>query len=983
VSLKEVAMLSLQAIGDAEYYLELAREDYFLDGGEPPGQWFGRGAKALGLTGLVTRAQLKGLIAGFGPDGLPLIQNAGKANHQAGWDLTCSVPKAVSVLWCAASDQTRYDIQAAHFEAVKAMVRSLERNVAFTRRGKRGSVVERVGLIAAAFEHGTSRALDPQLHTHLLILNIAPREDGTTGTILSLPLYQFKMVAGALYRAELAANLRKLGFAAHIDGTSFLIEGVPEDLIKWFSKRRAQIEAFLGTHGASSAKAAALANLLTRDAKSDVARSELFTRWQATAKLYGLTAESIEALRHPDLPTPSRDKIAALVTKAVRQLVEEQSHFNENQLLRRVAEAAPAIGAGIVDVEREVTTALRDSQDIVYLGELDNEKRFTSERVLKREEALLTGIDRLLAGNSHAAPRPLVDSVLARHTQLFAEQQWAIEHLTATPGDIKVVDGMPGTGKTYMLAVCREIWEQQGFKIIGCSISAKATRELADGMGTSCFTTAKLFHELDRDSISIVQHHANQVRRAALGQETYSLDLPRIDNRTVVVMDEAGMADTRTLLRMQQEVERAGGMLVLVGDRRQIPAVGAGGGFEAIGDRIGRVELTEMRRQANTLDTLAVQKLADSQIQDVLQDFQHRGILQVAPTRFEAMERLVADWKEHGLSDPVNTTIIASTNFEVDCLNRLCQEERLKQDWHNPLLKVQVRDEHFFNGDRVQFLENNRLLGVDNGDSGTVTHIDPIKNTLTIKLDRSEELVIVDLANYDKLQLSYAKSTHKLQGSTVDHAYVLMGGNMQSKEISFVQVSRHVESLRIYTDEIEAGENLENLAAQLGSSRAKQLAYAVREQVRDLSTLENGSLPAVPPPSVRAVAKHFALGSDLSHEFTPSSSQIDQQRAQTPELQAGIPSLIDELPTSQLLEELSLDPERQAVEHRQSFERSRERWDGRESCPHSLEKLSEAIEPTLSDIKMRMPLDENLERRHDSEMQFNGHDIPTHELDIS
>ena len=976
-------MLSLQAIGDAEYYLELAREDYFLDGGEPPGQWCGRGAKALGLTGLVTPAQLKGLIAGFGPDGLPLIQNAGKANHQAGWDLTCSDPKVVSVLWCAACDQTRYDIQGAHFEAVKAMVRSLERNVAFTRRGKRGSATERVGLVAAAFEHGTSRALDPQLHTHLLVLNIAPREDGTTGTILSLPLYQFKMVAGALFRAELAANLRKLGFAAHVDGTSFLIEGVPDDLIKCFSKRRAQIEEFLRSQGASSAKAAALANLLTRDAKSDVARSELFTRWQATAKLYGLTAESIEALRHPYLPPPSQDEVAALVTKAVRQLVEEQSHFNEFQLLRRVAEAAPAIGAGIVDIEREVTSALRDCQEIVYLGELEHDKRFTTERVLKREEALLTGIDRLLAGSSHVAPRQLVDSVLARHTQLFAEQQWAIEHLAATPGDIKVVDGMPGTGKTYMLAVCREIWEQQGLNVIGCSISAKATRELADGMGIPCVTTAKLLHELDRDTVSIVQHHANQIRRAALGQETYSLDIPRIDNRTVVVMDEAGMADTRTLLRMQQEVERAGGMLVLVGDRRQIPAVGAGGGFEAIGDRIGRVELTEMRRQANPLDTLAVQKLADSQVQDVLQDFQHRGILQVAPTRFEAMERLVADWKERGLRDPQNTTIIASTNFEAACLNRLCQEERLKQDWHNPLLKVQVRDEHFFNGDRVQFLENNRLLGVDNGDSGTVTHIDPITNTLTIKLDRSEECVTVDLANYDELQLSYAKTTHKLQGSTVDHAYVLMGGSMQSKEISFVQVSRHVVSLRIYTDAIEAGENLEHLAAQIASSRAKQLACAVREQVRELSTLENASLPAVPPPSVHAAEKHFALAHDLSDGLAPPSSQIEPQRVQSPTFHAQIPSLINELPTSQLLDELSPNQERQQAGHRQSPERSRAQWDGRESCPHSIEKLPEAIEPTLSDINLRTPLSEDLERRRDSEMQLSGHDIPTHELDIS
>ncbi len=848
-------MLSVQAIGNAEYYLVLGRDDYLLDGGEPPGQWFGRGSKLLGLSGLVVPDQLRQLIAGFGPDSVPLIQNAGKSNHQAGWDLTCSVPKPVSVIWCAATDETRYDIQNAHFEAVKAMLRSIERNAAFTRRGKRGTDVERVPLVAAAFEHGTSRALDPQLHTHLLIMNVAPRADGSTGTILSLPLYQFKMVAGALYRAELAANLRKLGFAVKQDGTSFVVEGLPDPLIKHFSKRREQIEEFLGAHGKSSAKAAAIANLLTRDAKTDVARSELFDTWQRVARKYGVTPELVEKLRQNSFSPPSRQSIDLLIKKSVRQLVEEQSHFNTNQLLRRVAEGAPTVGASILEIEHHVQAALRSVDDVVYLGELDQDKRYTTEQVLEREEALLTGTDRLHSRGAHVAPREIIDAVLGNNPNLCAEQQWAIEHLTGTSGDIKVVDGMPGTGKTYMLAVCREIWEQQGFNVIGCSISAKATRELSDGMGIPCYTTAKLFYELDRNAVDKLEHHARQLTRAALGQETFAIEAPRLDNRTVVVLDEAGMADTRTLLRIQQEVEQAGALLALVGDRRQIPAVGAGGGFEAIGDRIGRVELTQMRRQENPLDLLAVQKLAESQVHDVLQDFQQRGILQVAPSRLEAMEQLVADWRAHGLTDPRNTTIITSTNAEAAFLNRLCQEERLKQEWHNPLLTVEVKGDQFFNGDRVLFLENNRRLQVDNGDTGTITAIDPLKKQVTISLDRSETPVVVDLAKYDELQLGYAKSTHKEQGSTVDHAYVLMGGSMQSKEITFVQISRHVESLRIYTDQIEAGENLENLAAQLGTSKAKQLAHTFREQVRELSTLETSSLPSVSTPKVDDIEK--------------------------------------------------------------------------------------------------------------------------------
>jgi conjugative relaxase-like TrwC/TraI family protein len=184
-------MLSISALsGDqGDYYLKLARDDYYLKGGEPRGLFLGQGAEALGLTGSVKKREFKSLLQGFSPDGKnPLIQNAGKPNHQAGWDLTFSSDKSVSVLWSQATPDVRKAIQEAQLEAVKEAISYLQDSAAFTRRGKAGREIEKAKLIVAAFEHGTSRAQDPQLHTHCLILNVCVRQDRTTGTILSKPL---------------------------------------------------------------------------------------------------------------------------------------------------------------------------------------------------------------------------------------------------------------------------------------------------------------------------------------------------------------------------------------------------------------------------------------------------------------------------------------------------------------------------------------------------------------------------------------------------------------------------------------------------------------------------------------------------------------------------------------------------------------------------------------------------------------------------
>ena len=248
-------MLSISAMsaGNGRYYLDLPQEDYYLNGGEPRGKWWGKGAALLGLEGVVKDRQLTGLFKGIGPDGRQLTQNAGDKKRQPGWDLTFSAPKSVSTLWSQGDERIRREIEAAHEAAVHAALTYLQREAGFTRRGKGGTQWEVGHLIVATFEHGVSRAIEPQIHTHTLVMNACMREDGTTGTILSKPLYQHKMAAGALYRAELASQLeQRLGVTCERDKSSFSLKGVPKALNDFFSTRRVEILEALAARGFSS-----------------------------------------------------------------------------------------------------------------------------------------------------------------------------------------------------------------------------------------------------------------------------------------------------------------------------------------------------------------------------------------------------------------------------------------------------------------------------------------------------------------------------------------------------------------------------------------------------------------------------------------------------------------------------------------------------------------------------------------------------------
>lgn len=229
--------VSGMAGGVAASYFELAEnersatkgrgDEYYAQGGTSPGTWHGEGARALGLSGTVGAEQFHRVAAGYRPDtGAPGVQNAGSEDRRAGWDLTLSAPKSVSVAMAVANENDREAIVQAHRQAVETAMNYVEREAAFTRRGHAGAMQEKAGLVISRFEHRTSREGDPQLHSHNFVHNQAVRADGSTGTLESRHFYIHQKVAGALYRAELAHQLRERGFEVQREGESFRMSAI-------------------------------------------------------------------------------------------------------------------------------------------------------------------------------------------------------------------------------------------------------------------------------------------------------------------------------------------------------------------------------------------------------------------------------------------------------------------------------------------------------------------------------------------------------------------------------------------------------------------------------------------------------------------------------------------------------------------------------------------------------------------------------------
>lgn len=803
-------MLSIASAGagHGSYYLDLARSDYYLAAGEPPGRWHGSGAEHFGLIGTVSRDAFESLLNGNLQGGLPASQRQDGKTHKAGYDLTFSLPKWVSAVWAVADAETRARIENLADLAIDSALEYLEETAIVTRRGHGGLRHERAKLIAAKFLHGSSRNLDPHLHVHVFTMNVCVREDGTTGTLHGPALFRAKMAAGTLFRAELAERLEKeLGYRIAREGQSFRIEGVPESLVGVWSSRRHEIEEALARRGVSGAKAAAVAALDTRKEKVILPRSELYERWAEEARLHGFTAEHVRGLSDR---APERDEARELeeaIRTSVARITRHQSHFSERDLVRYSSEEAQGRGVGAKKILAGVRDHLESSPEIVRLGSLQGEVRYTTPEVLALEASLLDRVESSRVDATHTVSAETISQVLATRPTITGEQAAALLHVARTPGGIKIVSGMAGTGKTFLLDAVREAFEREGFSVLGAALAGKAARQLELGAGIPGSTIHSLLARVERGTLPL-------------------------GPKTVLILDEAGMIGTRQMEEVVRRVRDSGGLVVCVGDSRQLQPIEHGGPFAAMGRLLGETELVQIQRQREEWAREAVRDIASGRAGAAVRAFAERGLFHVAGDRDQAMEDLIRAWRPFGVAAPDGALIFAATNRDAAILNRLAQGERR--------LAGELGDvSAAFGGvvvharDRVIFTRNSRTLGVMNGDLGTVLGRKDGEEVLVVRLD-SGKVVPVPVADYEHIRLGYALTTHKGQGVTCDRAFVLLGDEMQDLHLSYVQASRARDETHLFVDRLSAGEELSDLVRGMERGHEKTLAHDVADERREL-----------------------------------------------------------------------------------------------------------------------------------------------------
>lgn len=772
-------MLSIVQIrGNGSYYTTVGRDDYYLSGGEPPGVWLGSGAVALGLVGKVNETAYRNLIDGFSPDGAtPLVRNAGRENRRPGWDMTFSVPKSVSEWFASVSGENpEFDKQfrEAILRAIKKTIARLEEVAAFGREGLGGTEHVRVKLIVAGFEHRTSRNYDPQIHWHCVVANAGITDEGETRAIVSKYLFRYKMAAGALFRAELARELRS-GFGLELESKKswFEIAGVPQSLIDAGSTRRKEILAELAKTGSNSAQAAKIAAIETRKAKVAIPADVLSRRWKQLAAEHGLGSEVARRLLNR-MPPIKADISPELVSESVTRILETQSFFSERELVRSIAEKHQSIGADSADIFAKARLALRS---LVRLGAHNREEQFTTQEMLDLEQKILarTFLGRLSTHHTLDKKRVLR---IASSQSLSEEQTTALLRASNRPGNTQIIQGFAGTGKSTLFKAARIAFEEAGFNIIGGALSGKAAEGLELCSGIRSYTVASLLQQW-RNERSLI---------------------PRLNAKSILVLDEASMLGTRQLYELIEHVSEVGAKLILVGDKKQLPAISAGAPFVSLSDRLGVATLTDIKRQVSEWGRNMVREFADGNVKAGVDALDEHGLVFVGKNREETTGRLLSDWsREENLKDVL---ILAGTHEDVSWINQEAQEIRKAGNF---LLgsPVRVGKQDFFVGDRIIFRKNDRKIGVKNGTLGTIRAFK--SGSFVVDLDSNEKCVFVPQC-YDSMSLGYAMTTHKAQGVTVNRSYVLFSDALQSRELTYVQVSRARETTRLFLSQDQAGD---------------------------------------------------------------------------------------------------------------------------------------------------------------------------------
>lgn len=856
-----------------QYYAEgLKREDYYSEGQEVVGKWYGKAAERLGLAGRVTPDAFAALVENRHPATGERLTPRTKSNRLVGYDINFHAPKSLSVLHAMTGDD---DILKAFRSAVAETMGELEARTT-TRIRQRGAQENRTtgNLAWAEFIHFTARPVggipDPHLHVHCFAFNAT--FDHAEDRWKAAKFRQIKEDAPyseAAFHARLTAKLAGIGYGIRRTKAGWEIEGIPQAVIDKFSRRTSQIERFADEHGIKDAKVKDGLGAATREGKRHgMTYIDLLAAWGVRLTENEKVIISKVRFDREERKTPEKVTAAAALDFATEKLFARNSVVEQ----RRLVLEALRYGVGQVTPE-QVWRELSRREMVV--GKIKDSILCTSLDVLAEEVSLINFVR---SGRGMCAAMN-GGTVRFSNEKLSGEQRAAVKHILESKDQVIAVRGAAGVGKTTLMQEAAAQIEASGLKLFAFAPSADASRGTLRESG---FAGA--------DTVAHLLLNKN-LQKQAKGQ--------------VIWIDEAGLLGARQLWEVMQ-LAGDSTRIILTGDSGQHAPVERGDAFRLLQKYSGlRVaEVTEIRRQEQETYKRAVAALSRGDLANAFMDLDRLGAIVEVENEGERYRVLAKDFIEMGRKG-TPPLVVSPTHAESAKVTEAIRDAKreagqLKHErsftryhnlqWENADKK---RSENYREGLVVQFHQNAKgirrsdifhIIGHDeagvarmrskagremavplkdaqrfqvfepreirvgqgeqiritrNGESangrrlnnGNLFTVEKIRKNGSMVLSNGAELN----PRHGHFTYGYCQTSHSSQSKSVRDVLVAQSEESfvaSSREQFYVSVSRGKQSIRIYTD------NRRGLQEAVGNTATRQSAVELAGLTkRDLSTM--------------------------------------------------------------------------------------------------------------------------------------------------
>jgi conjugative relaxase-like TrwC/TraI family protein len=794
-----------------------AQENYYAEGDRIRGEWHGKLAKEWGLQGEVREEHFGRLAHGQHPvTGEQLVRHqtareyvngrgatVSTMEHRAGWDATFSAPKSVSLTALVGGDD---HARQAHRESVKIALGEMEKYVQARMGGNH--LPETTGKwIAASFEHDSARPVNgyaaPQLHTHVVFFNLTETQNGESRALQPRELYRSQQYATAIYRSELALQLKDQGYDIERGKSGQPeIRGYTREYLDASSPRSQQIQAYLDQQGVSGAGAAQIAAHQTRDDKLPaMTHAEMQQMHRDMAVQFGQQPEQVIREAHErgteQDPPQKQQHLESALTYAQEKNLERNAVTDERDLMRDALKRSMG-EASFAEIRERFDKRVR-SGDLIEVESKSPARAFTSKQMIGYERDTVAEMRR-----GQNLDNPLVSTETWRHIEekhphLSTSQRAAVEQIASSHDRIVGLEGVAGAGKTTSLAAVREAAEHEGYKVFGLAPTSRAAQKLAE----------------------------SGIESGTLQRHLVRGEQPDGKQKRLYVLDESSLASTKQMNELLHRLQ-GGDRVLLVGDKRQHEAVEAGRPYQQLQEAgMHTAHLHEVVRQKEPALKEAVEQLARGDVHGAVANLDQQGRVHEIVGREERLSAIAREYAR----EPHGTLVISPDNESRRELNTLIHGEMQARGDVNPEeYKLRVLDSRnemtgadrqwaaqYEEGDLVRYTRGSRVLGIDPGEYARVDRVDARENRITIERENGTQ------ETYDPRRLSGVAVYQEAQREF-----------SQGDRVQFTAPSRELQVANRELGTIERVSHSGNFEIRLDSGRE------VRFNIREHPHLDHG-----------------------------------------------------------------------------------------------------------------------------------------------